>query len=183
MSGINPGWGAQWETLANAINSYYGGGVESAAYQKVINMLNSGDYTMTEMESILGNIPDFNRTYNANGELINVSYNATSSLSSSTGSIASEINSNASVSTQTQFQTVQTITKDATTGKVQIGDSVTKYSGGVAGVGKFIGSEVIPALLAAGVGIKAGKALDGALYNAYPELFDYLGMSSLNPET
>lgn len=183
MSGINPGWGSQWETLANAINDYYGGGVESAAYQKVINMLNSGDYTMAEMESILGNIPDFNRTYNANGELINVSYNATSSLSSSAGSIASEINSNAAVSTQTQFQTVQTITKDATTGKVQIGDSVTKYSSGTAGVGKFIGSEVIPALLAAGVGIKAGKALDGALYNAYPELFDYLGMSSLNPET
>ena len=183
MSSINPGWGTQWETLANAINSYYGGGVESAAYQKVITMLNSGDYTMTEMESILGNIPDFNRTYNANGELINVSYNATSSLSSSAGSIASEINSNASVATQTQFQTVQTITKDATTGKVQIGDSVTKYSGGAAGVGKFIGSEVIPALLAAGIGIKAGKALDGALYNAYPELFDYLGMSSLNPET
>ena len=183
MSGINPGWGTQWETLANAINSYYGGGVESAAYQKVITMLNSGDYTMAEMESILSNIPDFNRTYNANGELINVSYNATSSLSSSAGSVASEINSNASVATQTQFQTVQTIAKDATTGKVQIGDSVTKYSGGAAGVGKFVGSEVIPAILAAGVGIKAGKAFDGALYNAYPELFDYLGMSSLNPET
>lgn len=184
MSGnIQFGWGSQWETLANAINDYYGGGVDGVAYQKVVNMLNSGNYTMEEMESILGNIPDFNRTYNANGELINVTYNAKSSLSSATGSVASEINSNASVATQTQFKTVQTITKDASTGKVQIGDSVTKYSGGVAGVGKFIGTEVIPALLATGVGIKAGKALDGALYNAYPELFDYLGMSALNPDT
>ena len=183
MSGINPGWGSQWETLANAINSYYGGGVEGAAYQKVINMLNSGEYTMQEMESILGNIPDFNRTYNANGELINVTYNATSQATSASSTIASEINSNAAGATQAQFQTVQTITKDATTGEVQIGDSVTKYSGGTAGVGKFIGGEVIPALLAAGVGIKAGKALDGALYNAYPELFDYMGMSALNPET
>lgn len=183
MSGINPGWGSQWETLANAINNYYGGGVEGAAYQKVINMLNSGDYTMEEMESILGNIPDFNRTYNANGELINVTYNATSQATSTGSAIASEINSNAAGATQAQFQTVQTITKDASTGNVQIGDSVTKYSSGTAGVGKFIGSEVIPALLAAGVGIKLGKTFDAALYNAFPEMFDYLGMSGLNPET
>lgn len=183
MSGINPGWGSQWETLANAINNYYGGGVEGAAYQKVINMLNSGDYTMEEMESILGNIPDFNRTYNANGELINVTYNATSQATSTGSAIASEINSNAAGATQAQFKTVQTITKDASTGQVQIGDSVTKYAGGVAGVGKFIGSEVIPALLAAGVGIKVGKTFDAALYNAFPEMFDYLGMSALNPDT
>ena len=50
-------------------------------------------------------------------------------------------------------------------------------------VGKFIGSEVIPALLAAGVGIKLGKTFDAALYNAFPEMFDYLGMSALNPDT
>ena len=183
MPDIQFGWGSQWETLANAINDYYGGGVDGAAYQKVVNMLNSGNYTMEEMESVIGNIPNFNRTYNANGQLVNVTYNATSKVTSATGSVATEINSNAAVATQTQFKTVQTITKDASTGKVRIGDGVTKYKNGTAGVGKFIGGEVIPALLAAGIGIKAGKTFDAALYNAYPELFDYLGMSSLNPDT
>ena len=88
MSGITPGWSSQWETLVNAIYSYYGSGVSGQAYQKVANMLNTGDYTMEEMESILQGIPEFERTYNANGELIGVSYKATSTATSTAGSIA-----------------------------------------------------------------------------------------------
>ena len=182
MSGITPGWGSQWETLVSAINGYYGGGVESAAYQKVIQMLNSGNYSMSEMEGILGQIPEFNRVYNANGELINVSYNATASAANTSGAIAGEINSNVAAATQTQFKTVQTITKDAATDTVTISDTVTKYSGGVAGTGKFITGSVIPAVLATGVGIALGKAIDSALYNANPDFWDSHGMQALNPE-
>ena len=49
MSTITPGWGGQWETLETAINSYYGGGIAATQYQQVVNMLNSGNYTMEEM--------------------------------------------------------------------------------------------------------------------------------------
>ena len=76
-SGIQVGWGSQWEALANAINDYYGGGISSAQYQQVVQMLNSGNYTMQEMESVIGNIPEFERTYNAAGQLTGVSYKAT----------------------------------------------------------------------------------------------------------
>lgn len=180
---ISPGWGSQWEVIANAINDYYGGGIASAQYQKVVQMLNSGEYTMQEMESILGNIPEFSRTYNANGELVKVSYKVSTSTSSTAGSIAHEINSNVANATKSQFSTAQTITKDATTGKVTIGDTVTKYSGGTAGTAKVIAGDVIAAVAAASAGIKIGKAFDQALYDANPDYWDSIGMWSLNPET
>ena len=101
-SGIQVGWGTQWETLANAINDYYGGGISSAQYQQVSSMLNSGEYTMEQMEEILGNIPEFTRTYNAEGKLTNVAYNATSTNTTAAGNIANTINSNAVNATQSQ---------------------------------------------------------------------------------
>lgn len=180
---ISPGWGSQWEVIANAINDYYGGGIASAQYQKVVQMLNSGEYTMQEMESILGNIPEFSRTYNANGELVKVSYKVSTSTSSTAGSIAHEINSNVANATKSQFSTAQTITKNPSTGKVTIGDTVTKYSGGTAGTAKVIAGDVIAAVAAASAGIKIGKAFDQALYNANPDYWDSIGMWSLNPET
>lgn len=183
MANISPGWGSQWEIIANAINDYYGGGIASAQYQKVVQMLNSGEYTMQEMESILGNIPEFSRTYNANGELVKVSYKVSTSAPSTAGSIAHEINSNVANATKSQFSTAQTITKNPATGKVTIGDTVTKYSGGTAGTAKVIAGNVIAAVAAASAGIKIGKAIDQALYNANPDYWDSIGMWSLNPET
>lgn len=184
MSGITPGWGSQWETLVNAINSYYGGGVSGSAYQKVTNMLNTGDYTMSEMESILRNIPEFERTYNANGELIGVSYKATSTATSTAGSIAQEINSNAANTTTTQFQTVQTITKEAGSNTVKIGDDITKYESGTATTGKAIASNAIAALIAASVGISIGKGIDEIAYESGFNWLEWAGveMEYLNPE-
>ena len=184
MSGITPGWGSQWETLVTAINDYYGGGVSGAAYQKVINMLNTGDYTMSEMESILKGIPDFERTYNANGELIGVSYKATSSATSTAGSIAQEINSNAANATNTQFQTVQTITKEPGTTTVKIGDDVTKYESGTATTGKALASNAIAAIIAASVGISIGKSVDKLAYDSGFNWLEWAGveMEYLNPE-
>lgn len=184
MSGITPGWSSQWETLVNAIYSYYGSGVSGQAYQKVANMLNTGDYTMEEMESILQGIPEFERTYNANGELIGVSYKATSTATSTAGSIAQEINSNAANATTTQFQTVQTITKEAGSNTVKIGDDITKYESGTATTGKAIASNAIAAVIAASVGISIGKGIDEIAYESGFNWLEWAGveMEYLNPE-
>lgn len=184
--GIQVGWGKRWETLANAINDYYGGGIEGAQYQRVVNMLNSGNYTMEEMDAILKNIPGFNRTYNAAGQLTNVSYTANvNAATSAAGSVAQQVNSNVANTTKTQFSTVQTITKDAQTGKVTISDNVVKYKTGQLAptTTKSLFGSTVGALAAASVGIKAGKAIDSVLYNLNPDFWDDHNMSALNPET
>lgn len=182
--GIQVGWGSQWETLANAINDYYGGGISSAQYQQVVQMLNSGEYTMQEMESIIGNIPEFNRTYNAAGQLTQVSYKATAAGNTAAGSAANAINSNVATAEQTQFQTVQTITKNSQTGKVTMSDNVTKYNSGVAGTTKAIATSAVQGILAAGVGIKLGKTIDQLAYNLGFNWLSWAGvdMEDLNPE-
>lgn len=183
LRSITPGWGDQWETLANAITDYYGGGISSTQYQSVVNMLNSGEYTMEEMESILSQIPEFSRTYNANGELVRVSYNATNYGNTTAGGVANAINSNAANATNSQFSTVQSITKDSQTGKVAISDTVKKYNSGVASDAKAIAGSAVAAVGAAAVGISLAKVIDSTLYNANPDFWNERGMQSLNPET
>lgn len=183
MADITPGWGTQWEALANALNDYYGGGIESAQYQQVVQMLNSGEYTMSEMESILGSIPEFQRTYNANGQLTSVSYKANVTTTTAAETAANAINSNVANGANAEFSTVQTITKNQQTGKVTIGNEVVKYSSGYAGVGKVTLGSTLAALAAVSSGIVLGKTIDSTLYNLNPDFWDENGMSHLNPET
>lgn len=185
-SGIQVGWGSQWETLANAINDYYGGGVESLQYQQVVQMLNSGNYTMEEMESIIGNIPEFTRTYNSAGQLTGVSYNVSSSAATSAaGSVAQQINSNVANATKTEFSTVQTITKDAQTGKVAMSDSLVKYKTGQLAptTAKAVPISALQGVMAASVGITIGKTISQAAYDNGFNWLSWAGvdMESLNP--
>ena len=55
--------------------------------------------------------------------------------------------------------------------------------GSSGGAVSFIQGEVLPAVAAAGLGIKLGKVIDSALYNANPDFWDNAGLSSLNPQT
>lgn len=183
---IQPGWGSQWETLATAITDYYGGGIESTQYQQVVSMLNSGNYTMQEMEDILGNIPEFSRTYNSAGQLTNVTYNVSkSTATSAAGSVAQQVNSNVANATQTQFGNVQTITTNPQTGTVAISDNVVKYKTGQLAptTTKAVAGSAVAALCAASVGITLGKTIDATLYNLNPDFWEDHNMGSLNPET
>lgn len=56
-------------------------------------------------------------------------------------------------------------------------------AGGASGAISFIQNTVTPAVAAAGLGIKLGKTIDSALYNANPDFWDNIGLSSLNPQT
>lgn len=187
MSGIQPGWGKQWETLADAINGYYGGGVGSTQYQQVVQMLNSGEYTMEEMESILGNIPEFTTTYNSAGQLTGVSYNATSTSSNAASSVAQQINSNVQSGTNTQFSTVQTITKDSQTGKVTMSDNLVKYKTGQLAPTTMKGVAIsgVQALMASAAGITVGKGINQLAYDLGFNWLEWagVGMEELNPET
>lgn len=186
--GIQVGWGSQWETLANAINDYYGGGVQGAQYQQVVTMLNSGEYTMAEMENILGQIPEFTRTYNSAGQLTGVSYNvASNSAASAAGTVAQQVNSNVANATQTQFSTVQTITKDAETGAVAVSDNLIKYKTGQLAptTAKGIPISVLQGVMAASAGITIGKNVSQLAYDNGWNYLEFAGveMEMLNPQT
>lgn len=68
------------------------------------------------------------------------------------------------------------------TGSTFHGSDVTG-AGGASGAIAFLQNTVTPAVAAAGLGIKLGKTIDSALYNANPNFWDNIGLSSLNPKT
>lgn len=66
-------------------------------------------------------------------------------------------------------------------GKVNL--SSTPKSGSFGANAAYLLGEVNQAVLSAQIGIMLGKVIDGALYNANPDYWDSIGMSTLNPET
>lgn len=68
------------------------------------------------------------------------------------------------------------------TGSTFYGSDVTPTGGAQSGL-SFVQNTVTPAVAAAGLGIKLGKAIDSTLYNANPDFWDNIGLSSLNPQT
>lgn len=68
------------------------------------------------------------------------------------------------------------------TGSTFYGTDVTGAGGAQSAV-SFVQNTVTPAVAAAGLGIKLGKAIDSTLYNANPDFWDNIGLSSLNPQT
>ena len=68
------------------------------------------------------------------------------------------------------------------TGSTFYGSDVTP-AGGASSAISFLQNTVTPAVAATGLGIKLGKTVDSLLYNANPDFWDNVGLSSLNPET
>ena len=92
--------------------------------------------------------------------------------------------SSVSTNTYTSRSTVQTpmnTSIDDVTGKVTV--SNVPKSGSFAQDAIYVFGEVGQAVGATATGISLGKAIDARLYNANPEFWDSIGMSSLNPET
>lgn len=92
--------------------------------------------------------------------------------------------SSVSTNTYTSRSSVQTpmnTSIDDVTGKVTVSNT-PKMGQFVQGAAYLMG-EVGQATTAASVGIWLGKTIDSVLYNANPDFWDSVGMSSLNPET
>lgn len=103
--------------------------------------------------------------------------------------VATQINSNAAAGATNTYNWQFSANTDysgggsgGSTGSTFYGSDVTP-AGGASSAISFIQNTVTPAVAAAGLGIKLGKAIDSALYNANPNFWDNAGLSSLNPET
>lgn len=93
----------------------------------------------------------------------------------------SPIDSNAMTISRGNLQTPINRGIDTQTGKFNM--STTPASGGLSQDAKYFLGSVGQAVGAASVGITLGKAIDSALYNANPDYWDSIGLSTLNPET
>lgn len=88
------------------------------------------------------------------------------------------INSNTTTVNRGVIRQPINTTKSPTTGKA-IFSNVAKAGKNL----KFFAGSVASAATAASVGIWLGKTIDSTLYNANPNFWDSIGMSSLDPET
>lgn len=92
---------------------------------------------------------------------------------------ASLPNSNAATTSRSTVTTM--VNRGSDNGKINM--STTPASGGLSQNAAYYIASVGQAVTAASVGISLGKAIDSALYNANPNYWDSIGMSTLNPET
>lgn len=158
--------------MLDAVKNYYGSG--SDQWLEIAKYGISAD----NAEAILSQVPGVQLIKNSDGTIRSYTYSA---ISSTTGSsIAEEINSNlqtgtASISNNTKIKIPSNMGIDEA-GKLTL-------KSGIKTAGKFVFSEVVPAIAASGVGISLGKTIDKTLYNSNPNFWDSHGMSSLNPET
>ena len=102
--------------------------------------------------------------------------------------VATQINSNAAAGATNTYNWQFSANTDysgggtgGSTGSTFHGSDVTPSGGAQSGL-SFVQNTVTPAVAAAGLGIKLGKAIDSTLYNLNPDFWDNHGMSSLNPE-
>lgn len=103
--------------------------------------------------------------------------------------VATQINSNAAAGATNTWNWQFSANTDysgggsgGSTGSTFYGSDVTPAGGAQSGL-SFVQNTVMPAVAAAGLGIKLGKVIDSTLYNLNPDFWDNHGMATLNPET
>ena len=168
---------AEYSECISQINLWYGSDA-----QKVIDIANqyglSPDQLTADWLSGSGFEPWYTSSYGIAG------YNSvgTSGINYATG-MQEAANSNAGSVTQVQLKTPVETTINQQTGKVEVSSGLTSVATGAKSALTFVTKEVLPAVNAAGLGIALGKKIDSALYNAFPDFWDNIGMSTMNPET
>ena len=146
-----------------AIDKYYSG----TDQWKVISNHNINP---EDAESVLGQIQGVDVVKSANGKVLSYNFQANENVASS---VEESINSNVQPNIKS-FDVPATTAVDAA-GKMT-------FTSGMAQAGKFVFTEVAPAIAAAGAGITLGKTIDKLLYSANPDFWDEHGMSALNPD-
>lgn len=162
--------GTEYQQLLSAVADYYGAGSDQ--------WLQIAQYgtSAPDFLKIMKQVPNYNVVVSQSGKVLG--YERFDSIN--TSSVASQINSNV----QSGSYSAVKVRTPATTGTDSVTGNVTAQKGiPTTGGTQFITKSVVPAIAAAGVGIKLGKTIDSALYNANPDFWDAHGMSSLNPET
>ena len=158
--------------LMDAITDYYGKNVWEG-------IGNTSAFTSAEFAEKITKVPGVTATYLKNGSVAWYEYNGNIAMPG-TG-ITTPIDSNVSQVTTSIAKIPTDTTISQTTGKV-VTESGMKAAGTGAKVATTVG-KVAVGVGAVASGIQLGAFIDGALYNANPDFWDSIGMSSLNPET
>lgn len=93
------------------------------------------------------------------------------------------VNSNSGQVARAEFRQAVNSGTTVSEGKTVKNFSTQPASGGFAQNAVYVLSEIGAAVSAASVGVALGKWIDKELYNANPDYWDSIGLSSLNPET
>lgn len=177
--------GTQYQQLCDAVKNYYGAG--SDQWLEIAQYGVAAD----NFTSIVSQVPGVNVQYAKDGSVLGYSMSEQAGFSSGGPSVSEWLNSNTQSGTAAQANTAS-INIPASTGIASGGTNATAQGGvsrvyqagqAVTSGVKFVTGEVLPAVLAAGTGITLGKTIDSALYNANPDFWDSVGLSTLNPET
>lgn len=171
-----------YNDFVTAVKNAYGGS-SSVTWSQVSQALAAGGCTTDNYLQYLEQYPAaVDIVKNANGSIRAARINPYSSIYSSASwgeaSAAGSYNSNLVPATGTS-QTLVSVPGNAIT---QSGSTSLSFKQGLNQAGNFVLKEVAPAVMAAGLGIKLGKAIDGAIYN----IGTAMGLNppwSLNPET
>lgn len=141
-------------------------------------------YGVDEMDAMLQVInegigvdePFMNVYKNADGQYMATFYNSTAQVTTQNPLV-----SNATTTTRGNIRQMLNRGVDNVTNKLNI----TRFpvSGGLGQKAAYVVGSVGSAVGAVATGISLGKTIDSALYNANPDYWDSIGMSSLNPET
>ena len=137
----------------------------------------SAQYGVSEIDAVEDLASTYMNFYkDGNGNYTITSFNNTAQISN-----VNAADSNISTIARNNVQTPLNRGIDSVTGKLNI----TKFpaSGSFGQQASYVLGSVGSAVAAVSTGIALGKAIDGALYNANPEYWDSIGLSSLNPQT
>lgn len=182
-------------SFTDAYNAYIdaiqaGIGQGSIQWSAPWNNINSGNLTLTEfnnvMESAANNNPmKYQRLLNADGSVRGYTYvNSTGNIAGlNFDDVLSGVNSNyQSGASMASYSEVANTAINAGTQAVETAGTLAKLKAGVQTTGNFVTGKVLPAVLAVSTGIQLGKAIDGTLYNLFPDFWDSHGMGDINPE-
>lgn len=153
-------WGS-WENAVDIANQY---GIDLTDPSTLIEQVESFGYV--PIDSVSGNI---------------TALTADQLLELNTAAGASAVNSNVSNVARTKVAPALNTTIDTATQKATF--SLKPKTGSFTQNAQYYLGQVGNAVGAVTAGISLGKVFAGALYNAYPDIWDAQGMSTLNPET
>ncbi len=150
----------------------------------VESVLNAQGISPGDTEAVLGLLPDSYEVYtSSDGTILGYNSKAASPFTPGGALTAQQINSNAGGTVRNASMSVPMQSQiSSTTGKMEFTSGIGyRASTGTTVMG--VANTVTAAVGAVGWGVKLGKWVDSALYNANPDFWDRNGMGSINPET
>lgn len=151
---------------------------QGTSWYELVNKLNSYGLTVDTAADV-ANLAGLEGSLNADGSFTAWVYNDKVGTFNYNAGISSDTNISSRAAVRAPINTTVTTTTDPPT--VQF--SNTPKSGSFTQDAIYLFSEVGQAVGATATGISLGKSIDARLYNANPDFWDSIGMSTLNPET